>query len=92
MRIVEGGVQLFDAIRIVDSIPEEMFKELFIGRIGREKVFSRLRCGGEECLDKTDWKKIEEMYMEIGIGEEMSNEEMVELAYALTRRAVLKKK
>ena len=83
---------MLDALKIVESIPAERFRNVFISKIGRDEIFSRLRCGGEECIDTTDWKKIKEMYRELGIEEEMCKEEMLELAYALTRRAVLKKK
>ncbi|MDO4747026.1 MAG: hypothetical protein Q4A70_01630 [Candidatus Saccharibacteria bacterium] len=83
---------MFDAAKIVDSIPAEKFKKEFIGRIGRDATFSRLRCGGEDCLEQGDWKKIREMYVELGLDEEMCKQEMLELAYALTRRAVLQKK
>lgn len=83
---------MFDAAKIVNSIPAEKFMKEFIGQIGRDATFSRLRCGGEDCLEQTDWKKIKEMYADLGVDEEMSKEEMVELAYALTRRAVLQKK
>ena len=82
--------ELFNGEQIVQEIPNDVFFEVFIGKLGRTTTFSKLRCGGIGRLTNDEWKHLRELYEELGL-DGLTEEEMYEVSYALTARAVHKR-
>lgn len=75
---------------LVEKIPNSIFYEVFIGKMGRTTAFSKLRCGGVRRLTIDEWNLLKELYEELGL-DGLTEEEMYEVSYALTARAVHKR-
>ncbi len=77
----------FDPYYFTNSIPWEIFLKHFICELGLKRSFSKLRCDGESRMSQAEWLEIETGYRNLG-APALNHRQMVELAYALTARAV----
>lgn len=84
---MKGVFDGFDAVDLVFRIPKEVFVAHFISELGRTLAFSKLRCSGMSRMTDVDWDEVKEGYKKLGL-EVSGKEHMLELAYALTIRAV----
>ena len=78
----------FDAGQFVKELPNEVFHEEFINKLGRTTAFSKLRSGGEDRMTGYEWGVVERGYKNLGVPDTLSTDQMIALAYALTARAV----
>lgn len=77
----------FDEKKFVAEIPNNAFHEEFVNKLGRTKVFSKLRSGGEDRMTAREWAEINSAFQKMGTPR-LSHEQIISLAYELTARAV----
>ena len=80
--------KVFDAEGFVKNLKNDVFHDEFINKLGRTLAFSKLRCGGEYRLTGEEWSVIERGFRNRGVPMVLSTSESVELAHALSARAV----
>ena len=78
----------FDAESFVKNLNKDVFHEEFINKLGKTLAFQRLRCNGPYFLTGLECVVIERGFRALGVPMVLSTSESVDLARALTARAV----
>ena len=80
---------MFNAINLVQRIPKEIFDQEFVQFLGCTIEFSKLRCGLEDTLNETEVQTILTSYRKLGLPtKNLTMQEIVQIGYALTMRAI----